>query len=1153
MTQLEKNDLPVNHYARNQELLKMDNGNNNNASSSSATFTPPTSTAASPVNMNGEVEAAKSPDLLIDINGSEVGPIVEVLDDPIHHIDPHPVSKRARLSSLSPPTPIITSVMGAPIPLPAPTTLSIGGNAYGGNQSYLAISEPELPKYGSSERPSSPRTIYDFGNNGPSGSGVSNVSSKMPGVVGFGNLGNTCFMNSGLQSLLNTPPVVEFFLKSPTIKQVSPPRAQLTQSFQNLIRNAWHGPSSVIYPREFKDTLGNIIAQFKDCRQHDCQEFLAYTLDELHEQLKIWNNIKRGGVDTNDTNSSGFASGPRTESATSGSSVESLSTVNDSDVSSSLQSPGSNCEAETSMQQDGLSNTKKRRRLTDDSEVSASVQSGDKEEVKNSSSEVENSGPVSVQHSDVQQDDDAESEVDMLEEEDEDKRVLKHKAKQAEGFWLNYIRDNNTIIASSFQGMYKSTVTCSVCNYVSTTFEPFMYLSLPIPRTADRNLDVMFSGYNDFQINKVNVTMCVSDTVGRLKEEVVEKVFHDIQLSIPPLSNFVVAEVVNYHIITILKDDQPLKNVKDGIHNVYVLELNQNFSDPTIEVVGDVTVADDSFQPFPSQESMLRPTTYLTEDWENDSTNETTGPSVSTGGGFIPASDSDGTEDVNVDSENNSCKQENSEYEELMSCSVCLDDLPKSKLKQHYGCSCILCADCIKKTSACLSETDSAAVKAETKLKCPVCSEIVDYEKSFIPLLSSSDGQRKLNLIPVLFYYRPNIDSNNNNNAAPTPRFIGHPLVVQLPSTLTASEFYNFVGSIAPFSQNEYAIKNTSWNGKECGVCLYNRNCTGCEFRKDGIISINPRNSILISYSDLSLDLISSIEPPTMAKCVNPYSGWPSANCFKEQPLIDIYECLDTFSQTECLDNQNPWHCSVCQKNQLATKSITICRFPDYLIVYLKRFVFVDHSSNKLNNKLKFPIEGFDVSKYIAEEFAGGEHIYDLYSCVCHFGSASGGHYTSYSKNPKTDSWHYFNDDSVTNKSPSKDEFSSGYILFYAKKGLKSDIPLRRMMSPQQTCNMVTTGDIDSSTRTNSDECDTTFTAPDCSIDGETYTVPVGPENINSGLSNTNQEYIISSTSVDDHSIPTFAHNTSSEYFIASSSTSSSSTKVNCQPPPLPH
>jgi hypothetical protein len=54
---------------------------------------------------------------------------------------------------------------------------------------------------------------------------------------------------------------------------------------------------------------------------------------------------------------------------------------------------------------------------------------------------------------------------------------------------------------------------------------------------------------------------------------------------------------------------------------------------------------------------------------------------------------------------------------------------------------------------------------------------------------------------------------------------------------------------------------------------------------------------------------------------------------------------------------------------------------------FIYRFVFVDNSSNKLNNKLKFPIDDFDVSKYIAEEFAGGEHVYDLYSCVCHFGS----------------------------------------------------------------------------------------------------------------------------------------------------------------------
>lgn len=39
------------------------------------------------------------------------------------------------------------------------------------------------------------------------------------------------------------------------------------------------------------------------------------------------------------------------------------------------------------------------------------------------------------------------------------------------------------------------------------------------------------------------------------------------------------------------------------------------------------------------------------------------------------------------------------------------------------------------------------------------------------------------------------------------------------------------------------------------------------------------------------------------------------------------------------LDEHNPWFCPKCEQNQCATKTLTVHRYPKYLIVYLKRFV----------------------------------------------------------------------------------------------------------------------------------------------------------------------------------------------------------------------
>lgn len=40
------------------------------------------------------------------------------------------------------------------------------------------------------------------------------------------------------------------------------------------------------------------------------------------------------------------------------------------------------------------------------------------------------------------------------------------------------------------QGQYKSTLVCPVCNKISVTFDPFMYLSLPLQSATTRSMTI---------------------------------------------------------------------------------------------------------------------------------------------------------------------------------------------------------------------------------------------------------------------------------------------------------------------------------------------------------------------------------------------------------------------------------------------------------------------------------------------------------------------------------------------------------------------------------------------------------------------------------------------------------------------------------------
>ena len=65
--------------------------------------------------------------------------------------------------------------------------------------------------------------------------------------------------------------------------------------------------------------------------------------------------------------------------------------------------------------------------------------------------------------------------------------ILQEVAKEA---WENYMRRNDSIIVDTFHGLLKSTLVCPECQKVSVTFDPFCYLSLPLPIRKERQIEV---------------------------------------------------------------------------------------------------------------------------------------------------------------------------------------------------------------------------------------------------------------------------------------------------------------------------------------------------------------------------------------------------------------------------------------------------------------------------------------------------------------------------------------------------------------------------------------------------------------------------------------------------------------------------------------
>uniref|UniRef100_A0A4X2LSU7 ubiquitinyl hydrolase 1 n=1 Tax=Vombatus ursinus TaxID=29139 RepID=A0A4X2LSU7_VOMUR len=112
----------------------------------------------------------------------------------------------------------------------------------------------------------------------------------LPGFTGLVNLGNTCFMNSVIQSLSNTRELRDYFHDRSFEAEINYSNplgtgGRLAIGFAVLLRALWKGTHHAFQPSKLKAIVASKASQFTGYAQHDAQEFMAFLLDGLHEDL----------------------------------------------------------------------------------------------------------------------------------------------------------------------------------------------------------------------------------------------------------------------------------------------------------------------------------------------------------------------------------------------------------------------------------------------------------------------------------------------------------------------------------------------------------------------------------------------------------------------------------------------------------------------------------------------------------------------------------------------------------------------------------------------------------------------------------------------------------------------------------------------------
>ncbi|KFQ04982.1 Ubiquitin carboxyl-terminal hydrolase 31, partial [Leptosomus discolor] len=175
-----------------------------------------------------------------------------------------------------------------------------------------------------------------------------------------------------------------------------------------------------------------------------------------------------------------------------------------------------------------------------------------------------------------------------------------------------------------------------------------------------------------------------------------------------------------------------------------------------------------------------------------------------------------------------------------------------------------------------------------------------------------------------------------------------------------------------------------------------------------------------------------------------------------------LSQCFQLYTKEEQLAPDDAWRCPHCKQLQQGSITLSLWTLPDVLIIHLKRFRQEGDRRMKLQNMVKFPLSGLDMTPHVVKRSQSSwslpshwspwrrpyglgrdpeDYIYDLYAVCNHHGTMQGGHYTgkypamlSYCKNSVDGQWYCFDDSDVQQLSENEVCKQTAYILFYQRR-----------------------------------------------------------------------------------------------------------------------